>query len=152
MTKIGLYKTLGFLTLMMVIHSSFGQFMDFELKLKSNSKLQAVEINSDLSSDFIYVPEDLVYFWVKLSNYKNFDLYFEVIYKDEFKQDHLPALVKVYDQRKEIYEAEFNSYFDIRPISKFLFDEEIFKKNPRRYETYFGFPIRHTSQVNLVYN
>jgi len=152
MTKTGLYRFLGSIFLLMMTFTSSGQFMDFELKLKSNSKLQAVEINSDLSSDFIYLPEDLVYFWVKLSNYKNFDLYFEVIYKDEFMQDHLPSLIKVYDQRKEIYDAEFNSYFDIRPISKFLFDEEIFRKNPLRYETYFGFPIKHTRQVNLVYN
>lgn len=146
---------IGFASLCIFLLASLqaqAQFMDFELNLKANSKIQAVEVNTNLESDYIYVPEDMIYFWVKLSNYKNFDLYFEVYYKDEFKHDHLPSLVKVYDQRKEIYETEFNRQFNIRPISRYLFNEEIFKNNPLRYETYFGFPIKQTREVNLIYN
>lgn len=152
MKKIGWVITMLFLLQTGISSAVYGQFMDFELNLKSTSKLQAVEVNTNLESDYIYVPEDMIYFWVKLSNYKNFDLFFEVFYTDESESDHLPSLVKVYDQRKEIFETAFDAFFDIRPIAKYLYNEESFKDNPLRYETFFGFPIKHTSEVNLIYN
>lgn len=142
---------------MVGIYSSVAQFMEFELKLNSRSNLQAVEIKDEKIPDYIResISEETVnddYFWIKLSNYKIFDLYFIVSYWPDYESNHRKSIVRVFDQNREIYEDFYDTIFYIRPISNFLFDLETHKENPLRYQTYFGFPTKHTMQVDLFYN
>jgi hypothetical protein len=146
-----------FVILLLTQLLSHAQFMEFELKLNSQSRLQAVEISDQSMPEYIRssmsaetVNDD--YFWIKLSNYRNFDLYFEVNYWPDYEYNHRKSIVRVFDQNKEIYETFYDRYFHIRPITEFLFDQKTYIENPIRYQTYFGFPTKHTMDVLLIYN
>lgn len=157
MTRSLILILLGISSRMLYPLNSQAQFMEFELKLNSQNRLQAVEITDEKTPEYIResISEETVnddYFWIKLSNYKNFDLYFIVSYWPDYEYNHKKSIVRVFDQNREIYETFYDSFFHIRPVTEFLFDQKTYKENPIRYQTYFGFPTKHTMDVQLIYN